>query len=98
MGSCLCEPKRLPVARGRGCGYDAKELSDPINALKRYLRSCIGGPWVKVHSELSRKLDRTGVAGSHIWAHVMWEIECANESVVSPASRLRPPRVLLRRA
>lgn len=68
-------PTRLPVARGRQYGYDAKDFSDLINPLKRFLRSCIGKPWPKVHSELSRKLDRRSVAGAHIWDHVMWEIE-----------------------
>ena len=69
------EPTRLPVARGRQYGYDAKEFSDLINPLKRFLRSCIGKPWAKVHGELSRKLDRRSVAGSHIWDHITWEIE-----------------------
>ena len=69
------EPTRLPVARGRQYGYEAKEFSDLINPLRRYLRSCIGKPWNKVHSELSRKLDRRSVAGSHIWDHVISEIE-----------------------
>ena len=68
-------PSRLPVARGRQYGHNAKEFSDLINPLKRFPRSCIGMPWAKVHSELSRKLDRRGVTGSHIWDHVMWEIE-----------------------
>jgi hypothetical protein len=67
-------PTRHPVARGRQYGYEAKEFSDLINPLKRYLRSCIGRPWAKVHSELSRKLDRRSVAGSHIWDHVISEI------------------------
>ncbi len=69
------EPTRLPVARRRQYGYEAKEFSDLINPLKRYLRSCIGRPWSKVHSELSQKLDRRGISGSHIWNHVMREIE-----------------------
>jgi hypothetical protein len=69
------EPTRLPVARGRQYGYEAKEFSDLINPLKRYLRSCLGRPWNNVHSELSLKLDRRSVAGSHIWDHVMSEIE-----------------------
>lgn len=69
------EPTRLPVARYRQYGYNAKEFSDLINPLKRYLRSRIGKPWNKVHSELSQKFDRRGVNGSHIWDHVMLEIE-----------------------
>jgi hypothetical protein len=69
------EPTRLPIARGRQYGYEAKEFSDLINPLRRYLRSCIGRPWRKVHSELSKTLDRRSLSGSHIWDHVMWEIE-----------------------
>ena len=69
------EPVRLPIARRRQYGWDAKEFSDLIKPLKRYLRSCIGRPWSKVHSELSQKLDRRSISGSHIWDHVMWEIE-----------------------
>lgn len=69
------EPTRLPIARRRQYGYDAKEFSDLINPLRRYLRSCMGRPWAKVHSELSQKLDRRSVSGSHIWDHVIREIE-----------------------
>ena len=69
------EPTRLPVARGRQYGYEAKEFSDLINPLKRFLGSCVGKSWTKVHSELSQKLDHLSVTGSHIWDHVMREIE-----------------------
>jgi len=69
------EPNRLPVARGRQYGYNAKEFSDLINPLKRYLRSCIGRSWKKVHSELSQKLDRRSLSGLHIWNHLLAEIE-----------------------
>lgn len=68
------EPTRHPVARYRQYGYHAKEFSDLINPLRRFLRSCVGRPWAKVHSELSRTLDRRSVTGSHIWDHVMQEI------------------------
>jgi hypothetical protein len=69
------EPTRLRVARFRQYGYNAKEFSDLINPLKRYLRSCIGQSWKKVHSELARKLDRRSLSGLHIWNHVLAEIE-----------------------
>lgn len=69
------EPTRLPIARRRQYGYDCKELSDLIGPLRRYLRSCVGRPWTNVHSEMSCKLDRRSVSGSHIWDHVRWEIE-----------------------
>ena len=69
------EPNRLPVARGRQYGYNAKEFSDLVNPLKRYLRSCVGQSWKKVHSELSWKLDRRSLSGLHIWSHLLAEIE-----------------------
>jgi hypothetical protein len=69
------EPTRLPVARFRQYGYNAKEFSDLINPLRRYLRSCLGKSWKKVHSELSRKLDRRSLSGLHIWNHLRAEIE-----------------------
>jgi hypothetical protein len=69
------EPTRLPTARGRQYGYKAKEFADLINPLRRFLRSCVGRPWNKVHSELSQKLDRRSLTGRHIWGHVMSEIE-----------------------
>lgn len=69
------EPNRLPVARNRQYGYNAKEFSELINPLKRYLRSCIGRSWKKVHSDLSRKLDRRSLSGLHIWNHLLAEIE-----------------------
>lgn len=68
-------PTRLPVARSRQYGYDAKAFTDRLGPLKRYLRSCVGRPWAKVHSELSRTLDRRSITGSHIWDHVKWFVE-----------------------
>ena len=50
-------------------------LEQLIGPLRRFLRSCIGRPWNKIHSELSQKLDRRSLSGSHIWDHVRWEIE-----------------------
>src|SRR4051794_23561783 len=38
------EPVRLPISRRRQYGYQAKELTDLISPLKRYLRSCVGRP------------------------------------------------------
>jgi hypothetical protein len=69
------EPTRLPVSRGRQYGHNAKEFSDLIGPLRRFLRSRLGKSWKKVYSELASKLDRRSVSGSHIWDHVMREIE-----------------------
>jgi hypothetical protein len=69
------EPTRLPIARGRQYAWDCKAFSDLLGPLKRYLRSCVGKPWNKIHSELSQKLDRRSLTGLHIWDHVRREIE-----------------------
>ena len=71
-------PKRMPVGAHRQHGYGAKEFSDHLNPLKKYLRKQIGRPWNKIHSELSAKLDRRSMSGRHIWQHIGWEVtqEC----------------------
>ena len=69
------EATRLPVARRRQYGGDAKDFSDRLGPLKRFLRSNVGRPWDKVHSELSKKLDRRSITGAHIWDHIKWEIQ-----------------------
>jgi hypothetical protein len=92
------EATRLPIARRRQYGYDCKEFSDLLGPLRRYLRSCVGKPWNNIHSELSRKLDRRSVSGSHIWDHVRWEIETdcyigADRLVYSTRCGYAPSRV-----
>ena len=65
-------PKRISSSRHSQHGWDAKEFSDRLGPLKRFLRSRIGKHWDKVYSELSQNLDKRSLAGRHIWTHV-WE-------------------------
>jgi len=66
---------RHPIARRRQFGWNAKEFSDLINPLRRYLVSKIGKKWNDIYSELSKTLDRRSMAGRHIWSHVTGEVE-----------------------
>lgn len=55
--------------------YDTKSLSDVLGPLRGYLRKQVGRPWDDVFSELSHTLDRRSTSGSHIWDHVMSEVQ-----------------------
>jgi len=62
-------------------GWDAKEFSDLIGPLRKYLRKQIGRPWNDVYSELSQVLDKRSLSGRHIWTHVFQEVERYARSV-----------------
>ena len=68
-------PKRLSSSKGRQYGWDAKEFSDRIGPLKRFLRSQVGRHWGKVYSELSEVLDKRSLTGRHIWVHIRQEVK-----------------------
>jgi hypothetical protein len=68
-------PKRAPIARRNQYGWNAKEFSDLLGPLRRYLRKQVGRPWDKVWSEITRNLDTRSLAGQHIFDHIKWEVE-----------------------
>ena len=68
-------PKRVSSSMHRQYGWGAKEFSDVIGPLKRFLRSRVGKHWNKVYSELSQNLDKRSLTGRHIWTHVWLEVE-----------------------
>ena len=41
-------PTRAPIARRHQDGWNAKEFSDLLGPLRRYLRKQVGRPWNKV--------------------------------------------------
>lgn len=65
---------RAPVSRHRQYGYNAKEFSDLIGPLRKFLRAQVGRPWNKINSEISKTLDKRSMAGRHILEHVGWEV------------------------
>lgn len=66
---------RSPISRRRQFGWNAKEFSDLLGPLRRYLHSKIGQPWDEVYSEISKTLDKRTVSGLHILDHVKYEVE-----------------------
>jgi hypothetical protein len=68
-------PTRAPVARRHQYGWQAKEFSDRLGPLRRYLRKQVGRPWDKVWSEITRTLDNRSLSGQHIFEHIRWEVE-----------------------
>lgn len=68
----LDSSERFPSSRFRQHGWDAKEFSDVLGPLKKFLRRQVGRHWDKVYSELSQHLDKRSLTGQHIWTHV-WQ-------------------------
>ena len=68
-------PNRAPIARRNQYGWNAKEFSDLLGPLRRYLRKQVGRPWDKVWSEITRNLDSRSLSGQHIFDHIQWEVE-----------------------
>ena len=68
-------PSRAPIARRHQYGWNAKEFSDLLGPLRRYLRKQVGRPWDKVWSEVTRNLDSRSLSGQHIFDHIQWDVE-----------------------
>jgi hypothetical protein len=68
-------PTRAPIARHHQYGWNAKEFSDLLGPLRRYLRKQVGRPWDKVWSEIAHTLDSRSLTGQHIIHHIWWEVE-----------------------
>jgi hypothetical protein len=88
------EPKRAKVSRHGQYGWDAKEFTDVLNPLRRYLYQQVGRPWNKVYSEMTVTLDKRSLTGLHIWSHVKLEVEMharlgEDGKTVYPAPRFR---------
>ncbi len=68
-------PSRAPIARRHQYGWNAKEFSDLLGPLRRYLCKQVGRPWDKVWSEVTRNLDSRSLSGQHIFDHIQWDVE-----------------------
>ena len=68
-------PTRAPIARGHQYGWHAKEFSDLLGPLRRYLHTQVGRPWNNVWSDITRNLDHRSLSGRHIVSHVLWDVE-----------------------
>lgn len=86
--------QRAKMSRHGQYGWGAKEFTDVLNPLRRYLRKQVGRPWDKIYSEMNRSLDKRTTAGQHIWDHVLMEVETHTHlgpdgKTVYPAPRWR---------
>ena len=68
-------PARARIARGHQYGWDAKEFSDLLGPLRRYLHTQVGRPWDKVWSDITSNLDNRSLSGRHIIGHILWDVE-----------------------
>src|SRR6185295_14896834 len=68
-------PTRAAIARRQQYGWNAKEFSDVLGPLRRYLHKQVGRPWDKVWSEITRTLDSRSLTGLHIFDHIRSEVE-----------------------
>jgi hypothetical protein len=66
---------RAPISPHRQYGWNAKEFSDVLGPLRRYLRKQVGRPWNNVWSEIAKTLDSRSLTGQHIFDHIRWEVE-----------------------
>lgn len=66
---------RAPVSPQRQYSWNAKEFSDVLGPLRRYLRKQVGRPADKVWSEITVTLDSRSLTGQHIFEHIRWEVE-----------------------
>lgn len=76
------DPRGFEDASSRGSagsvrqyGWQAKEFSDHIAPLFRYVRSQVGRPWDKVYSEVCEHLKATSVTQRHVLEHLRSMVE-----------------------
>jgi hypothetical protein len=81
---------RHPVSAHSQHRSNAKEFSDLLGPLRRYLRKQVGRPWNAVYSEMSQILNHRTLSGQHIWRHVFHEVELHPRSV--DGKFYHPPR------
>ena len=71
---------RAPVPR-RGVlpRSGRKTFGENLNPLARYLERAVGRNWDAVYSELSKKMDRRGTVGGHIYQHLWYFVVPAHK-------------------
>jgi len=68
-------PAKESMSANRKHGWEAKELNENLNPLRRFLQKQVGRPWDKVFAELSEQIDMNSTVKRHIWQHVFDTIE-----------------------
>ncbi len=68
-------PQKESMSAGRKHGWEAKQLNENLNPLRRFLEKSVGRPWDKVFAELSEQIDLNSTVKRHIWQHVYDTVE-----------------------
>ena len=58
-----------------GALYAEKHLSDNLQPLVRFLRTCVGRSWDKVHSEIAEHVRFTNAVQQHVLQHLRQFVE-----------------------
>lgn len=67
----LVDANNYPERGGMRANHRArKELSDRIQPLFRFLKSCVGQPWNQVYSEICQNVPKDSVMNLHLHEHV----------------------------
>lgn len=66
---------RESTSRHRKHGWDAKEFSERLGPLRKFLRSRVGQSWNDVWSEICASLKADSVVQNHVRDHVGWDVE-----------------------
>lgn len=59
-----------PAREKVGSFYRSRDLNENLAPLRRYLRSRVGRPWSKVHSEICARIDSSSAVQKHILEHL----------------------------
>jgi hypothetical protein len=70
-------PKREKIRQKWKRGYEsnAKQFTDVLGPLYRYLLKQVGRPWDKVYSEIAKELPKDTMQNIHIYTHVWQFVE-----------------------
>lgn len=63
-------PSRMSSSANRQHGYDAKQFTDVLGPIYRFLDKQVGRPWNKVYSELCQYLDKRKLTHAHVFDHI----------------------------
>lgn len=68
-------PNRMSSSANRQHGYSAKQFTDVLGPIYRYLDKQVGRPWNKVYSELCKSLDKRKLTHDHVFTHIYQYVE-----------------------
>jgi hypothetical protein len=62
--------ENAPMREGMGAVYAEKRLNENLQPLVRFLRTCVGRPWDKVHGEIAEQVTCDNAVQRHVLEHL----------------------------